>query len=666
MLSHYRLALHLGLIFLTICSSLFSAEKLDLDRLEPVPADQPIPIMDFFRSPYLASPQVNPSGTYVAARVTPGTDNYSLLVMNLETQEIKTTGGSGNKDVYQLSWLNDERIIFGLSQEKRFGMGLMAVNIDDLDDAYPIYQYGGARIVGIPLKDRTRPYVFVRVRGNNGGLVVLNTNVDSGGLVNVLTANLNSAMVGEIRDSNERHTIKTFPRPKGSIEVGYSCDKNGEVAFAYTMDDGVWGLHYWTGDHWGKSPLDLEEHEMYDTGERAREIVARVDKHDGEPGKVRFVDAATGELGEVLLRDEEYDFDGWFYRDPASRVIVGAMYDRAGPATVWFDESYRSLQKILDGYFPKKVVRIVSGSETGGLLVVSVRSDREPVAYYAINLEKRTFSLIKSTAPWIDPERMRPMSIVKFKTRDGHKLDAYLTMPATGSKENPVPLIVLPHGGPAVRDTWGFDRQAQFFASRGYAVLQPNYRGSPGYDWHFPEEDQWDFIKMHNDVTDAAKAIIKSGYVDPDRVAIMGGSFGAYLALSGAVHEPDMYRCIVAIAGVFDWGYVVRDAKYDQFDDPEYGWLLRKLGNPKDDPELFERISPARFVENMKAPIFVAHGTRDPVASVGESKRLVSELRKHDIEYEVYFAAGEGHGMAKLKNEVELYSRIEKFLKEHL
>lgn len=182
----------------------------------------------------------------------------------------------------------------------------------------------------------------------------------------------------------------------------------------------------------------------------------------------------------------------------------------------------------------------------------------------------------------------------------------------------------------------------------------------------FPDEDQWAFRKMHDDVTDATKMLIASGLVDSSRVAIMGGSFGAYLALSGVAHEPSMYRCAVTIAGVFDWATVLREEKYDQFTTPSYGRMLRKLGDPKKQKEKFEAISPLRHVANVRVPLFVAHGKEDNVAAISESKRLVAELEKHNIPYEKLFVSGEGHGMGHLKNEVALYTQIEAFLAKHL
>ena len=241
-----------------------------------------------------------------------------------------------------------------------------------------------------------------------------------------------------------------------------------------------------------------------------------------------------------------------------------------------------------------------------------------------------------------------------------------MTLPAGASRENRVPLVVLPHGGPWARDNWGWDGEVQFLASRGYAVFQPNYRGSTGYAWRFPEKDMWDFRKMHDDVTDGVKAVLKTRVIDPDRIAIMGGSFGGYLALSGVAHEPELYRCAVTIAGVFDWERMLKDARNSEYLRGRYGVLRRNLGDPAKRKEKFEEISPIKHVGKVKVPVFVAHGTSDIVAAVGQSKALIAELKKHGVPHEKQIERGEGHGFRKIDNQVELYTAVEAFLAKHL
>ena len=651
-------------------ASLSGRVKPDLDRTTPVPESQPIPIQDFFRPRVLETPSLNPAGTHIAAIITGNEDKHLLLTYELATKQIDRISGNGDKDIYQFVWLDDRRLLYSLSNFKLVALGLFAGEAGRLSDSYPLLQYYGARLIAVPAGNRNRPLIWMSRdqldTGKDLGPANIKADLKTGHLVNLLAANITDADFLEARENNDKHIITRYPQPTDGMCVGYLADKNGNLEFAYTSAAGLLALSHLANDRWTRCPVDLEAIDVLGCGNQPGQLVVLGPRQEGKPRAVQFMDAVTGRLGEVLLQDNDYDFVGGLFRDPVTRDVVGVNYQRNGPRSVWFDESYRKLQKAVDGLFPGHVARILDCDDSGRIFLVGTYSDREPTVYSWVDWNKQSAGLIKQSAPWIDPKRMQPVNILKFKTGDGRHLDAYLTLPAGTSKGKPAPLVVLPHGGPWVRDNWGFDGEAQFLASRGYAVLQPNYRGSPGYGWMFPEEDDYAFLKMHDDVTAATKTALASGYIDPHRVAIMGGSFGAYLALCGVTHEPDLYRCAVTIAGVFDWRQMLRQEKFYQYDLPYYARLLRKLGDPNKDPARFDAISPVRMVNKIRVPVFVAHGKDDFVADIEQSKQLVAELSKYNVPHETLFVGGEGHGMAHLDAEVELYERIEAFLAKNL
>jgi dienelactone hydrolase len=644
-------------------------ETFDLERLVPVPTEVPVPTMDFFRPSLLQNPAFNRAGTHMVAQVSIGKDRHDLLIYDLEKMTFKTLSGGGDNDIYQFQWLDDRRLVYSIATRKMYGLGLLAVDIGRPDESYPLAQYLGATLIGVPERDRRRPLVWLRFdfkdSAKDRGVAELRAELKGGGFTNLVGV-FDSAAVQEVEQNNEKHVVKSYPIAPGGIGNGYMADRHGELAYAITGDAKAFlTLHQFVGGAWQKTPVDLEAIDLVGSGDKPGEMIVLAPRSGDKPRALMRMDVATGQLGEVLLQDKRYDVEGGLYRDEISTQIVGISYNRAAPQTVWFDESYRNAQQVIESSFPKQAVRIIDGDKTGRMLIAT-QSDRQPTTFHWVNLVTKAAGLIKNSAPWIDPERMQPMNVIQFKTQDGRQLDAYVTLPAGASKAQPAPLVVLPHGGPWVRDVWGFNGEVQFLASRGYAVLQPNYRGSTGSDWMFPESDRYEFRKMHDDVTSATKLLVASGYVDARRIAIMGSSFGAYLALSGVAHEPELYRCAVTIAGVFDWERMMNSRKYGQYHSSGYAYLKRKFGDPKQQKEKFEAISPVRHVAQVRVPVFVSHGKEDPVAEVGESRRLIAELKKHDVPHEVLLVSGEGHGMSYLKNQVELYDRVIAFLDKNM
>jgi acetyl esterase/lipase len=650
----------------------------DLKRLAPVAPDQEIPLGDFFRPTQLREPELSPSGTRIAAIVTAGEDSHLLLVYEVKTQKYEVLGRHGDTDIADVEWLNDKRLVYQLSSQKLYGIGLFAADAGNLAGTYPLLQYFGTNLVAVRRADRLEPLVWNSYNSlespwsDQGAAVISSGQLSSEAGVDLTTAASPMALMALIQpvlENNARHIEDRFPVPSASDSqtLGYIADKDGNLEFAEASRNGVVSLYRLSDHSWLPSPVDLEHWTLYGSGNKPGELAATPPHAEGTPSPLVLLDGVTGARGETLVDDKGYDFVGGVYRDPVDGTIIGASVQREGPHTVWFTDKYRKLQDLLNRSFPGQVVKIVGINEAQDFFLIATYSDRQPTIYSWVDVNRHASGLFKQSAPWIDPKRMQHESIVRFKTRDGRHLDAYLTLPEGASKDHPAPMVVVPHGGPWARDNWGFDGEAQFLASRGYAVLKPQYRGSLGYNWMFPESDQWEFVKMSHDVTDATRALLSTGLVDPNRVAIMGGSFGGYLAINGVVDEPSLYRCAVAISGVFDWAELITDRKYDysRFD-WWYATLLRRLGNPKSDPARFEALQPVNHMDRVRVPVFVTHGGYDPIADIGQSTHLISELKRNNVPYESYIVGDEGHGMLHFANRVEQYSRIEAFLAKNM
>jgi len=260
-------------------------------------------------------------------------------------------------------------------------------------------------------------------------------------------------------------------------------------------------------------------------------------------------------------------------------------------------------------------------------------------------------------------KRLAPMEPVRYIARDGLEIRAYLTLPPGKGTAN-LPLVVMPHGGPFVRDIWGYDAWVQYLASKGYAVLQPNYRGSTGFGKAFVEKGNGQFGRgMQDDVDDGVKWLAAKGTVDPKRVCIMGASYGGYAAMLAAVRNPELYRCAISFAGLSD---VSAQLKYDRksFAASRYfrNWRDRVKGDK--DFEL-DTISPLKMADRMTVPILIAHGTADRTVPVSQSQRLHDALLKIKRPHEFVLYKDEGHGFADPANATDFLDRVGKFLAEH-
>ncbi len=674
MKSRKKNLLAIATLSLVVAPTFLGAATLDLNRIAPVPESETIPVMDFFRPSLLQQPTVNPSGTHIAAVIAAGEDQTSLMVYDLQSQKMETIGTRGDSDINSPRWLTDDRLMYHVSVQKLGGFILAGAKITALQSAYPIMQNINGALVAVPPKDRLHPLYAIgrgsEVTGQEGQVMTLNAGLEIGQFIN-LSGNgalVDSKILDTAAEANLRHITLKHPvlKTPDGFDIDYFADKDGRLSFGVTSTNGVFTLHHLAGEQWEPCPENLDEIKIIGGGDNPQELVVLGARKDGKPRALEIMDGVTGKTLDTLLQDTTYDFDGWVYRDPVSQLIVGAVYNRVGPSVVWFSEAYHNLQKLVDGLFPGKIVRIIGNDEAGKMVLLSVFSDRQPPIYNWVDLEKHSAGLIKNSAPWIDPKRMQPMNVIKFKTRDGHHLDAYVTMPAGASKQNPPPLVVLPHQSSGWRDTWGFNNEVQFLASRGYAVMQPNYRGSPGSSWMFPTDDEWAFQKMHEDVTDATKAMVASGLIDPKRVAIMGTSFGGFLALSGAAYEPELYRCAVAISAVSDWSKLIADYQYDKYSNAYFSRMVYKLGDPSKDPEKWNAISPLHHAKEIRAAIFIANGEYDAPTAISCSKELASIVSRNNIPVETVSFQNEANGVRHLRNKVELYTRIEVFLAKNL
>jgi dipeptidyl aminopeptidase/acylaminoacyl peptidase len=258
------------------------------------------------------------------------------------------------------------------------------------------------------------------------------------------------------------------------------------------------------------------------------------------------------------------------------------------------------------------------------------------------------------------------MKPVVIKTRDGLNMHAYLTLPA-GNPPKALPMVLFPHGGPWARDFWGYSSTVQWLANRGYAVLQPEFRGSTGYGKKFLHagDKQWG-LKMHDDLIDAADWAVKQGYADPKRIAIMGGSYGGYATLAGLTFTPDYFACGVDIVGPSNLKTLI--AAIPPYWKPMRAIFDQRMGNVDDpkDAELVKNASPLFKANQIKKPLLIGQGANDPRVNKAEAEQIVEAIEKNNgsVTYVIY--SDEGHGFARPENSIDFNARAENFLAQCL
>ncbi len=350
----------------------------------------------------------------------------------------------------------------------------------------------------------------------------------------------------------------------------------------------------------------------------------------------------------------------------AHRRLIGADYHKNGLRVVeYFDHDNEAIAGHIAHAFPDSTVIVLDRDDGGKQLILAVERSDQPSRLYQLDVAAGKATLLEETAPWLDDQHLAPSQVVHAKGSDGMSIEAYLTLPLHASGKSP--LIVYSHGGPiGVRDSIEFDPAVQLFASLGYAVLQVNFRGSDGYGRAFREAGRHHYGSLIEDDIDAAtQAVLKSFPLDPDRMCVVGASYGGYSALVSAIRWPKRFRCAVSIAGVSDQllMFTASDAS-----ESEQGLkaLVKAVGDPGMDSDSLRTYAPLYRYQELTTPVMLAHGTEDARVDYEHTRRLVRMLNLAGHPPTVLTLVGEGHGGFDSKNEIALWSGVAGFLRAHL
>lgn len=639
----------LTLLICTVVTSSVFAKSSDLS------------VKDFFRNAEFTSLQLSPDGQYLAV-ISPVNTRRNIVL--LETNNLKkpiVITAFKKYDVLSYFWANDNTIVFTMDDSggmEAFGLyrvdvkgkhkvvtlvgskvgasGVVSASVINTlyhDPDHIIVQYNGRRVTSpdlfkLPVNSRWNKSTH---RNSKMKLIAKNPGNVQGWLVD---------HDGDVRGASVVNGLK------GEFLYKEKADKEFKTLKKFNLLDE------------GMSPLgfDFDNKTLFVFSNIGRDRAA-----------IYTYDPVADKMGDMLFGNDNVDVGG-LISSQKQKKILGATYFDEYPHRVYFDEHEKSVMAGLEKAFPGKRVSIVSTSRDENLNILSVGNDRDPGTFYLFNRKTGSVQFLLQRMRWIKPDEMAEMKPITFKSRDGLTIHGYLTLPKD-SEGKKVPLIMNPHGGPfGVRDFWGYNPEHQFFASRGYATVQVNYRGSGGYGRQFEHAGyggKWG-AEMQNDLTDAVKYLVDEGVVDENKVCIYGASYGGYATMAGLTFTPDLYKCGVNYVGVTDVGLLFTSMPKTW--EPLKEVMKVQIGDPED-KELMKRMSPLAHVDKIKAPLMIVQGARDPRVVKKHATDLRKALAKRGIKLtddEWIMKPKEGHGFRKEENKFELYTKMEKFLAKYL
>ncbi|MGA9422616.1 MAG: S9 family peptidase [Rhodanobacteraceae bacterium] len=637
-----------------------------------------VPLADFARHQQFREMKISPEGDYLAASAV--VDGKSVLsLIHLADMKGVNIRPRDQQELADFWWAAPHRVVYSIG-EKTGGLDapqptgeLFAVDADGGSDGEIFgYRMSNALTTASHIARGSSTVAFGSLidplLGDPDHALIASYPVNGANLGNRRTQSSIGVFPDALRidlASGKTHRLATSPLRNAQ----FLTDNGGGVRFAYGEDQNqsmqVW---YRTGDgkDWEKVFDEARDHQRVTPMAFDRKGDAVYFSCGGahDVGGVCLWNVATRELKPVWS-GTEVGVDRLLPRfDDRGAFALRSLPGRSAVTLLDQDAPEARLLVALMRQFPGEDVEFTSHSRDGGKVVVVVESGSDPGRFYLYDAARHKLRFLVARAPWIRPGQMAPVQPIRLKARDGLALHGYLTRPPGMSDTKNLPLVVFVHGGPYfVRDRWRFDPYVQMLASRGYAVLQVNYRGSGGYGYSFVHAGfrQWGG-KMQDDVTDATHWAIAQGIADPKRICIFGGSYGGYAALEGAVKEPDLYQCAIGYVGVYDLRLMHTRGDVPQF---VFGQNYLRMVLGTDEADLWAR-SPIARLDRLKARVMLIVGGQDKRVPPVQGEHLHEALQKLHVKHEWLYRRGEAHGYYDADHLADLFEKVIAFLDRNI
>ncbi len=621
-----------------------------------------IPLELFARGDKLREVKLSPDGKHLAV-TTPQEGRTSLVILNRKTMQPTFAYRFGTGEhVTTFYWVNNERLIFkrnkieGDQEEaKDFGQ-VYAGNIDGTQ-AYPIFGYQvsdsttGTHLGNKEFVSRAWGYIVHLLPDDPEHIIIRaeewakNDSDKSQKLIKVNVYSRKQELITRTPFGNMDIVINGQGEPV--IATGIDFHGNQKV---YLFEETGWNLVNKKNPLYQFTPIAIDRNgeKLYLKGRENTEAIYKYD--------------LKSETYELIFNDKKSDIFDYIIH-PQTWNIVGAVTapDKFEYHYLDSNSDYESLHSELVDAFGDALLEVVSVTSDMNEFIIKVITDRTPGDFFLFNRKSKSADYLLSSREWIQPDRMTAVTPIDFKARDGEQITGYLTLPKNTEK---APLVTLVHGGPyGKRDYWLFDPDVQMLASRGFAVLQVNFRGSGGYGRQFEEVAyKKRSTLIQHDIIDGTKWALELPNIVSEKACIMGWSFGGYSAVMSALIEPDLFQCSIAAAGVYD-----AEQQEDTADYAKVHSLKFKTAEVYGDSEaLLKKESPIEYIEKLKAPLLIVHGGRDRRVPPSQALLLRDRLNELNKPYEWLFKKKEGHAFFDLENRVEFYQRSLEFLDKHL
>lgn len=616
----------------------------------PATATGPRPAEDFAILPFLESPRLSPDGTRYAAKLAAAGVQY-LAIKALFQDTPPAVIGSGGRDINWWRWVNDEWLIAGV--------GAM--------DTYDGVDFYLRRVVGISADGRkVVPIAFDEAAQNADSVVWVASDgtprirlamqkslyLDEPGFwPSVMEVNVATGKTKRVLDP-QPGVYQWYADATGAVRVGVGSSQGGRTQKLLYRDgdSGTFRILDRASSRKGESllfPILLSQ--------EPGQAVA-IDAKDGYDAVYRL-DLRTLTLGERIYGVKDFDVED-IVVDRAEARLLGVYVMEDARKVHWIDPELAKVQAAVDQSVPGRRASIVSMDAARQRFLIHLGSPDRPGTYYFMDQGQGKMDRLAFANEKFRGAAANPVRTIRYKARDGLEISAVLTLPVRrGAKA--LPLVVMPHGGPFARDAEEWDWWAQFLAERGYAVVQPNFRGSSGFGTDFAQkgEGQWG-LAMQDDLNDAIAELARQGIADPKRVAIVGGSYGGYAALRAAQRDAALYRCAISFAGVSDLPALLRyDSKFLNSGRGK-DWLKAQAGDLKG-------VSPINFPEQFAIPVLLVHGKADRRVPAKQSREMAEKLKRAGKSVR-YVEQPEGdHFLSREADRVALLKEMEAFLGEH-